>query len=141
MTTWVNPVKITIIAMYQVGAAQSISVSLVLFARMDRKKSMMYVIINSNVFLGAAIKTLTNAHLSWIVSKNVSEIQTARQGVVRLTTALLLPHATQEEKLKMIIVIQAASVKVCCVFRTSAPLKNNPTHRLLGSVLESYLLL
>ena len=86
----------------------------VLFARMDRKKSMMYVIINSNASLDAVIKTLTNAHPSWIVSKSARPTQTALQGVVRLTTALPLPHVTQEEKLKMIFVIEVANVRACC---------------------------
>jgi hypothetical protein len=97
---------------------------------------MMYVIINSNVSLAAAIKTLTSARPSWIASKSARKTQIARLGAAQLTTARPLPLATQEEKLKMTIVIQAASARACCAIRTGAPLKNNLTHKLHGSHLQ-----
>ena len=69
--------------MFPRGVAQNTNVSPALSVRMARKKSMMYVIINSNVSLVAAIKTLTNARPSWIASKSAKEIQTARLGAAQ----------------------------------------------------------
>ena len=101
--------------MFQVGAAQSISVSRALFVRMDRKKSMMYAITNLNASLDAVTKTLTSARPSWIACRSVRETQTARRGAARLTTARPVPHVTLGERLKMIIVMRAVSVRACCV--------------------------
>ncbi len=113
LTTWVNPARITITATFQVGAAQSISVSRVLFARTARKKSMMYAITNSNVSLDAVTKTLTSARPSWTACKSARETQTARLAAARLTTAQPVPHVILGERLKMIIVMRAVSVRAC----------------------------
>ena len=89
--------------------------SRVSFVRMDRKKSMMYAIINLNVSHGAVTKTQTSARPSWTACKSARETLTARVDAARLTTAQLVPHVIMGGRSKVIIVKRVVSARACCV--------------------------
>ncbi len=77
-----NPARTTIIVMFRAGAAQSINVSPESYVRMEKKKLMMSVTINSNAFHDVATRTLTNAHLLWTASKSAKVTRIALPDAV-----------------------------------------------------------